>query len=145
MMVDRMSLISVDFNTLNAQVSRMLAIYEEFTDEISVIENAINSLYYSELDSVTDKLVIQVHELKKLTDHFEMNIGKLRNAMDLYDKCEDECLTIVKKNIGEFEAAASDKISKDEAQPVFTIKDIKFGSFENRLIINDDWLSQLIF
>lgn len=143
-----MSEISVDFISLSLQADRLLTVKERVHSEIITIEDVVRKISAFDLGATLDELRITLTKLYNIEDEIELDYKKLNKILDIYTDCETDIYHLVDNlplNMPqafkfEYNTVFDSGLYLDNFMVVLN-KD----RFDNRLIINEDWLTELLY
>lgn len=136
-----MSLISVDFVSLEIQIKR-LEEYSYFVEEIyDKIQSVFHILENMSLEEIEDELRYIIHALQNEMDNIAADIAKLKKIYTLYDECENNILS-------EISDLPLDMLKRNNSANDFKLHklfDQNTVTFSGNSVINEEWLAELIF
>lgn len=139
-------MISVDFTELYRQIERLNKFLNSINETVERIDEVIRSLSQMELGETLDELYIIKRRLSDSVDDTQRDINKLKKIILLYIECETEIA-------GNIDNLPVNFPNYSEMNFMFTAGHtaprigfmLKTNSFENRSIINEEWLNNLIY
>ena len=137
-----MSLISVDFVSLEIQVKRLekyLHFLEETYDKIQYIFRTIENMGLSEIE---DELRHVSHIFQDTIDDTVIDIAKLKRICELYNECENSITSAVIALPLNMPRLDNNLISAHKLNYLFNQN---IGAFSGHSVINEEWLDNLIF
>lgn len=137
-----MSLISVDFVSLEIQVKRLeeyLHFLKETYDKIQYVFRIIENMGLSEIE---DELRHVSHIFQDTIDDTVIDIAKLKKICELYNECENSITSAVIDLPLNMPRRNNNLISANKLNYLF---DQNIGAFSGRSVINEEWLDKLIF
>lgn len=137
-----MSLISVDFVSLEIQVKRLeeyLHFLEETYDKIQYVFRIIENMGLSEIE---DELRHVSHIFQDTIDDTVIDIAKLKRICELYNECENSITSAVIALPLNMPRQNNNLISAHKLNYLFNQN---IGAFSGHSVINEEWLDKLIF
>lgn len=137
-----MSLISVDFVSLEIQVKRLeeyLHFLEETYDKIQYVFRIIENMGLSEIE---DELRHVSHIFQDTIDDTVIDIAKLKRICELYNECENSITSAVIALPLNMPRRNNNLISANKLNYLFNQN---IGAFSGHSVINEEWLDKLIF
>ena len=137
-----MSLISVDFVSLEIQVKRLeeyLHFLEETYDKIQYVFRTIENMGLSEIE---DELRHVSHNFQDTIDDTVIDIAKLKKICELYNECENSITSAVIALPLNMPRRNNNLISANKLNYLFNQN---IGAFSGHFVINEEWLDNLIF
>ncbi|MBD5145364.1 MAG: hypothetical protein HDT21_05545 [Ruminococcus sp.] len=137
-----MSLISVDFVSLEIQVKRLeeyLHFLEETYNKIQYVFRIIENMGLSEIE---DELRHVSHIFQDTIDDTVIDIAKLKRICELYNECENSITSAVIALPLNMPRQNNNLISAHKLNYLFNQN---IGAFSGHSVINEEWLDKLIF
>ncbi len=137
-----MSLISVDFVSLEIQIKRLeeyLHFLEETHDKIQYVFLTIENM---ELSKIEDELRHVSHIFQDTIDDTVIDIAKLKRICELYNECENSITSAVIDLPLNMPRQNNNLISAHKLNYLFNQN---IGAFSGHSVINEEWLDKLIF
>ena len=137
-----MSLISVDFVSLEIQVKRLeeyLHFLEETYNKIQYVFRIIENMGLSEIE---DELRHVSHIFQDTIDDTVIDIAKLKRICELYNECENSITSAVIALPLNMPRQNNNLISAHKLNYLFNQN---IGAFLGHSVINEEWLDKLIF
>lgn len=137
-----MSLISVDFVSLEIQVERLeeyLHFLEEIYDKIQYVFRIIENMGLAEVE---DELRHVSHNFQDTIDDTAIDAAKLKKICELYDECENSITSSVIALPLDMPMRNSNLISGHKLNYLF---EQNIGTFSGHSVINEEWLDKIIF
>ena len=137
-----MSLISVDFVSLEIQVKRLeeyLHFLEETYDKIQYIFQTIENMGLSEIE---DELRHVSHIFQDTIADTVIDVTKLKRICELYNECENSITSAVIDLPLNMPRQNNNLISAYKLNYLF---DQNIGAFSGHSVMNEEWLDNLIF
>lgn len=137
-----MSLISVDFVSLETQVERLyeyLHFLEEVYDKIQYVFRIIENMGFAEIE---DELRHVSRNFQDTIDDTVIDAAKLKKICELYDECENSITSSVIALPLDMPRRNSNLISVHKLNYLF---EQNIGAFSGHSVINEEWLDKIIF
>lgn len=136
-----MSLISVDFVSLEIQIKRLkeyLYFVEETYDKIQSVFHILENM---SLEEIEDELRYIIHALQNEMDNIAADIAKLKKIYTLYDECENNILS----DIIDLPLDMLNRNKSVHDFKLYKLFDQNTETFSGHSVINEKWLAELIF
>ncbi|MCM1577913.1 MAG: hypothetical protein NC078_03840 [Ruminococcus sp.] len=136
-----MSIISVDFSSLEDQIGRLISFAELLEQACESIHAVISDISNMELGENEDELKISYNRLAGEKEYIYGCAHRLKKILELYGECENSILSDISRLPLDMPSEHAPGAAYNT--PRFTSPET--GVFSGHSVINDDWLEKLIF
>ena len=147
-----MSLISVDFVSLDLQVEQLRKCLDFMNDMQDRTSDIYRSLKDMELGEIENEMAASLRYFTESADQIAAAVRKLEQIIDLYNECENSIFTAAGNlpyNMPSRNTGASGNNFENTALPINIssgiFSELKTSYFSGHQIMNEEWLDNLIY